>query len=98
MHQSSTQGRDEPDKVAHANLAGRLRLIRETVFGRAGIPEAAVAAGVAPLTWVNYESGVIIPGEVLLAFMVATSAEARWLLSSDGPMLREAPPAIMSPE
>ena len=97
MHQPAPS-RNKPDEDAHASLAGRLRLIREAVFGGTGGPDAAVAAGVPSLTWVHYESGVIIPGEVLLAFMVATSAEPRWLLSGDGPMFREAPPAIMSPE
>jgi hypothetical protein len=42
-------------------------------------------------TWLNYERGVTIPGEVLLRFIDLTSAEPRWLLTGQGPRYRSRP-------
>jgi Bacteriophage CI repressor helix-turn-helix domain len=65
-------------------LAGRLRAIRMEIYGEQGGPELARQLGVPLRTWANYESGVTIPGEVLLRFLEVTDTEALWLLRGDG--------------
>lgn len=44
----------------------------------------AVALGLPVLTWAHYESGVTIPGLVLLRFIDVTNVEPRWLLTGEG--------------
>ena len=41
-------------------------------------------------TWLNYEAGVTIPGEVLLRFIDAAGVDAHWLLTGEGPKYRSA--------
>jgi transcriptional regulator with XRE-family HTH domain len=69
-------------------IAERLRLIRSHLFGKHGGPELAEQLGVPSRTWSNYESGVTIPGEVLLRFLAITSTEPLWLLGGEGPRYR----------
>ena len=76
-----------------AALAGRLRLIRQERLGERGAPDLARMLGVPERTWLNYEAGVTIPGEVLLRFLEVTSAEPRWLLTGEGPRYRGRPGA-----
>jgi hypothetical protein len=66
-------------------LARRLREVREDRFGKHGVPELARHLGVPDRTWLNYESGVTIPGEVLLRFVEAAGVDAHWLSSGTGP-------------
>jgi hypothetical protein len=68
-----------------AAIAGRLRLIRSEIFGEHGGPELADQLGIPSRTWCNYESGVTIPGEVLLRFLAITDAGPLWLLDGEGP-------------
>ena len=87
----SDQGRSK------AAIAGRLRLIRSEAFGDHGGPELARQLGIPSRTWINYESGVTIPGEVLLRFLTITDTEPLWLLGGDGPKYRtpeQAAPAM----
>ncbi len=44
--------------------------------------------GLPSRTWCNYESGVTIPGEVLLRFLAITDTEPLWLLDGEGPRYR----------
>ena len=76
-----------------AALGGRLRLIREERLGERGAPDLARIIGVPERTWLNYEAGVTIPGEVLLRFLEATSAEPGWVLTGQGPRYRPGPTA-----
>ena len=78
-------------RACRAALAGRLRFIREDRFGDCGVPKLARMLGLPERTWLNYEGGVLIPGEVLLRFLDATSAEPRWLLTGHGPRYRDRP-------
>jgi hypothetical protein len=71
-----------------SELASRLREVRVELFGWDGISELARLLQVPPRTWVNYENGVTIPGEVLLAFVDATRADPVWLMTGAGPMFR----------
>lgn len=69
-------------------IAGRLRSVREEAYGDDGVPELAQRLGLSGQTWVNYENGVTIPGEILLRFIEATNAEPLWLLRGDGPKFK----------
>jgi hypothetical protein len=71
-----------------AAIAGRLRLIRSEIFGEHGGPKLADQLMVPSRTWSNYESGVTIPGEILLRFLAITDTEPLWLLGGEGPKHR----------
>jgi hypothetical protein len=75
------------------DLADRLARVRRELYGEHGGPELARALGLPYRTWADYEAGVSIPGEVLLAFIEATGAEPAWLLRGRGPTYRGGPPA-----
>ena len=66
-----------------AALAQRIKEMRAIRYGD-DLATAAAACDVPELTWVNYESGVTIPGHVLLRFIEATGASPRWLLTGEG--------------
>jgi hypothetical protein len=78
-------------------LASRLRQIREATFGVGGVPDLASRLGLPARTWLNYESGVTVPGEVMLRFLVLTAAEPAWLLEGCGPRFREDAPSQDEP-
>jgi hypothetical protein len=72
-----------PDRAA---LARRLCITRGERFGTdCGPDRLATLLGVPARTWLNYESGVSIPGEVILKFIEITGAEPLWLLRGLGP-------------
>jgi len=66
------------------SLAGRLRRVREEICGEEGVPDLARRLGVPVRTWRNYEAGVTIPGDVLLAFLDATGVDPTRLTDGDG--------------
>lgn len=74
--------------IDHAGLAARLRLVRAEVAGEGGVGTMARSLGVPERSWGNFEAGVAIPGHVLLAFLVVTAVEPRWLLMGVGPRYR----------
>jgi hypothetical protein len=79
-------GEAKPDRAA---LARRLGIIRAERFGGdCGPNRLASMLGLPTRTWRNYESGVSIPGEVLLRFIEITAAEPLWLLRGVGPRYR----------
>src|SRR4051812_37967512 len=65
-------------------LARRIREIREELFGEHGGPLLADALHLPVRTWLNYEAGCTIPAQVILEFIVLTSAHPCWLLYGDG--------------
>ncbi|MBX6314430.1 MAG: helix-turn-helix transcriptional regulator, partial [Isosphaeraceae bacterium] len=71
-----------------AQLSSRLREIRQELFGEHGGPELARRLGLPARTWYNYETGVTVPAEVLLAFIDQTGTNPVWLLSGEGPKYR----------
>jgi transcriptional regulator with XRE-family HTH domain len=71
-------------------LASRLRLVRKDLYGEGGGPDLARLVGVPPRTWANYESGVTIPGTILLQFIEATKTDPHWLLTGEGESPRRA--------
>jgi len=68
-----------------ASLSRRLREIRQELFGDHGGPELARRLDLPARTWYNYETGVTVPAEVLLAFIEQTGASPSYLLSGHGP-------------
>ncbi len=71
----------QPERDA---LACRLREVRLEVYGEHGGPLLAEALELPARTWANYESGVTIPGLVLLRFIEATGIAPHWLLTGQG--------------
>ena len=72
-------------------LAGRLCQIRIELFGENGLEELAASLGIPAPTWQTYESGTIVPAEVLLALVDLTGVEPDWLLHGRGPWFRSVP-------
>lgn len=70
-----------------AQISGRLRELRQELFGEHGGPELARRLNLPARTWYNYETGVTVPAEVLLAFIDQTGANPSWLLSGLGPRI-----------
>ena len=74
---------------ARRELGGRLRQVRLELYGEDGVPALARLLGVPDRTWSNYERGVTIPGELLLALLELCRVEPRWLFSGEGATFRE---------
>jgi hypothetical protein len=65
-------------------LARRIREIRHDLYGENGLPVLAEALGLPARTWMNYERGVTMPGEVLLRFLDTTGTDPHWLVTGEG--------------
>lgn len=65
-------------------LAQRLREIREDLYGEHCSRFMAEALDVPLQTWLNYESGIVVPAEIVLQLQVLASVSAKWLLTGDG--------------
>ena len=87
---------------AKVEISGRLRQIRQELFGEHGGPELARRLGLPARTWYNYETGVTVPAEVLLGFIDQTETNPLWLLKGAGPRfnpgLRDSALADLTPE
>jgi hypothetical protein len=86
----------EYTKRLKAAVGHRLSEVRQEIFGPAGAPLLAITLGLPLRTWLNYEAGVTIPGEVLLRFIETSRIDAHWLLTGEGPKYR--PDIKSSPE
>ena len=62
-------------------LAARLREIREDLYGEHGSQLLADALAIPLQTWVNYESGVVVPAYVVLQLLVMAHVNPHWLLT-----------------
>ncbi len=71
-------------RIDHLVLARRVREIRLDSYGELGAPMLAKDLGLPTRTWLNYESGVIIPATVILQFLRVTGANPGWLLTGGG--------------
>lgn len=65
-------------------VAERLRQVRLHLYGEQGSEQVAGQLGIPARTWVNYERGVTMPAEVMLAFLELTGIEPSWLLHGRG--------------
>ena len=79
----------EYTKRLKAAVGRRLSEVRQEKYGPAGAPLLAITLGLPLRTWLNYEEGVTIPGEVLLRFIETARVDAHWLLTGEGPKYRE---------
>jgi hypothetical protein len=70
--------------VEPADLARRLREIREEVFGEQGVPPLAEALHLSAIVWRSDEAGAEIPGPVLIRFVEISGASLLWLLTGEG--------------
>ena len=75
-------------KRLKAAMGHRLSEVRQEKYGPIGAPLLAMTLGVPLRTWLNYEAGVTIPGEVLLRFVLTARVDAHWLLTGEGPKYR----------
>ncbi len=71
----------------NAQLAQRIREIRQDLYGENGVEAVARALNVPPATWVNYEHGVTMPADVVLRFLDLTGADPHWLVTGEGERL-----------
>jgi hypothetical protein len=86
--QIDLQGRGGEGTPTRVGVAHRLALVRRELFGEHGIPELARRLNLPARTWINYECGVNVPGDVLLEFLELTSVEPAWLRRGTGPRYR----------
>ena len=72
------------DHVNPNALARRVSEIRWDLYGELGAPQLAADLDLPTRTWLNYESGVVIPAVVILRFIAVTGANPGWLLTGKG--------------
>jgi hypothetical protein len=84
----STPSRPGGTSDIRAAIARRLREIRQELFGDQGGPELARRLNLPARTWYNYETGVSVPAQVLLAFIEQTGVDPWWVLTGAGPKYR----------
>ena len=65
-------------------LAGRIREVREDLYGQNGGPLLANALRIPFRSWIQYESGETIPALIMLNFIAITAADPHWLLTGEG--------------
>jgi hypothetical protein len=71
------------------DLAGRVRAVRQELYGVHGGPWLARRMGTPFRSWLGFESGQEIPAEQILRFIEVTGAEPRWLLKGEGRRYRD---------
>ncbi|RUL88872.1 hypothetical protein [Tautonia sociabilis] len=74
--------------VIRSDLAGRIREIRLELYGENGGPLLASALDLPFHRWAEFESGMAMPGEIMLRFLMLTQADPHWLLTGEGPKFR----------
>jgi hypothetical protein len=79
---TSSEGGNGP--VIRAEIARRLREIRQELFGDKGGPELARRLDLPGRTWYGYETGTTVPAEVLLGFIEQTGATPMFVLAGTG--------------
>ena len=83
-----TSPQQSPWQMIKIDLAQRVRMIREELYGANGGPLLAREMGIPFRTWMNYEVGCTIPAHVILLFLELTDADPHWLLTGEGPLYR----------
>ena len=76
--------RDDANRQKRPELASRFREIREGLCGERGAQFLADALEVRVETWLNYESGVIMPAHVVLKLIDIARVNPHWLLTGQG--------------
>ena len=75
---------NEVQRQIRMDLAGRLREVREDLYGEHGGQFLADALGISLQTWLNYESGVVVPAYPVLQLIELARVNPHWLLTGDG--------------
>ena len=88
----ATPSRRAGATVVKMSISRRLREIRQDLFGDLGGPELARRLDLPARAWYNYETGVSVPAEVLLAFLAQTGADPWWVLTGEGSKYRRSDP------
>lgn len=78
------------DNADGSGVSGRLRHVRETVFGARGRAAFARALGISPSTYNYYEKGRVPPPDLLARAAEVTGAGLEWLVTGQGAPLPEA--------
>jgi hypothetical protein len=82
-----------PAKIANlqrrAGLGRRLRAVREDIYGALGAQFLADTLQIPLRTWLNYESGVVAPADVVLRLIDVLHVNAHWLLTGEGKRYNE---------
>jgi hypothetical protein len=78
------EGEYELSNWRPAGLAPRLREIREDLYGEHGGQFLADALEIPLQTWLNYESGVVMPADIVLQLLVMACVNPNWLLTGQG--------------
>lgn len=74
-----------PDwEALRASLSLRVKTVREELYGVHGGPLLAEALRIPFRRWHDFESGTVMPAEILLRFIEVTGADAHWLLTGEG--------------
>ena len=76
---------DEKWESLRANLATHLRSIREELYGEHGAPLLADKVGVPQRIWHGFETGMVVPAEIILRFIEVTGSNPHWLYTGEGP-------------
>ncbi len=77
--------RREQDRGKRMELAERVGMLREDLYGPRGGPEMARRLDIPVRTYYNYEGGEPIPAEILLKIIEITGARPAWLLNGEEP-------------
>ena len=80
--------RDDVKGQKRLDLAERLREIREDFYGEHGAQFLADALEIPLKTWLNYESGVVMPAALALKLLVQLHVRPSWLLRGEGEKYR----------
>lgn len=72
-------------RMTQGVLSERVGEVRRELFGEHGGPLLAEILRLPLRTWLNYESGVAIPGPVILRYIEVTGVNPHWLLTGQGP-------------
>lgn len=80
-----------------SHLAGRVRQVRQELYGEHGGPLLASALAIPHRRWHEFERGQEIPGEILLRFIQVTDADPHWLLTGEGDCFRNDRAGIAPP-
>jgi hypothetical protein len=76
--------RNDRNRRKPPELALRLREIRQDLFGESGAQRLADALEIQVRTWLNYESGVTMPAQVVLKLIDIAQVNPHWLLTGQG--------------
>jgi hypothetical protein len=76
--------RNDLHRQTQQDLAERLREVRDDMYGEHGGQFLADALGIPLETWLNYESGVVVPAYPVLQLIEVTRVSPHWLLTGQG--------------